>query len=275
MKKRPHRTARKNRKYLDLNVNIRTLSTLDDIAIRSYYVYMLLTRLVGEQQKSTLELISLPLNFFALLFTLFLLIEKPWPPVVTILLYAIGISILIAANLRDKRKQRGKKSLEEQIYMAIYIDEMLKDTKELTIVFEYGSTKDKMSQEFVRDVTESLEACIEYVETQIEELTESKIYPECLADFGMDEDFVNRALAQAKDCVQKAKLFLSKLPSAKKRTPLKKHPRAKKPTRRKKPKHIRVTITKKATKKKASAKRKMRKHPRVKKYKKRTMKKRR
>ena len=104
---------------------LRHLRSLNDSAIRSYYTYVVLTKLLRSQDKSLSEEIAVPVGIAASVVSIFVFLQIPASRDLVLIAYGIVIAVmLVVPNVQRYRRYRKKNGLDDVTYLAIYFDDV-------------------------------------------------------------------------------------------------------------------------------------------------------
>jgi hypothetical protein len=176
------------------------LRSLNDSAIRGYYSYELLKRLLLSQEKSFWEEISIPLEIVASVVTIFMLIQNPGSYAVVGLAYGIAIVIVVGGPIAAKRR-REREGLDDCTYLGIFFDEVAKYANEIELANRFDSSLPTV-RAFMIDTAAALKKSVERARRRIERLRTNGQYPSCLGKLGRNEDWVRSLDLRAKSILQ-------------------------------------------------------------------------
>jgi len=185
-----------NRKDL---VNLYLLRSLNDSAIRIYYTYEFLSKLLRSQEKSLLEEISVPAGIVASVISILAFIQTPGSRDLVMAAYGVAMAILVVAPLLE-RKLRKKNGLSDVTYLAIYLDEVTKYTREIKLAERYNESATE-AKEFIDDTKDAIRCTLPYLRRKIKNLREAGRYPKCLEEIGRSEHWLQTLQSHVKSVV--------------------------------------------------------------------------
>jgi len=166
------------------------LRSLDNSAVRSYYIYEYLRRLLRSQDKSVLDNISMPVGIAASVFSIIVFFQSPGSRNEVLLAYGIVIFILAAIPVLERKYWR-KNTLDDITSLGIYLDLASKYEHELRMAINFDQT-DPSIAEFIEDSKDALLGILPFVQTEIAKLKTRDEYPRCLAKLSRSEAWVKR-----------------------------------------------------------------------------------
>jgi hypothetical protein len=165
------------------------LRTLHDSAIRGYYTFELLRRLVRSQEKTLLEQIQTPADIVAAVVGIWAFIA--YPSSAYIVVAAVTILIVILASLPFiKRRFWKSDDLDDLVYLGIYLDQVAKYVNEIKLAQAYASSKAVI--DFIDDAKDALRGNLPYLRKKLEKFNRVGEYPACLEKLGRSENWMGR-----------------------------------------------------------------------------------
>jgi len=187
---------RKNKITTQLGIHL--ASALDDIAIRNYYLYYLLRKLVSQNKKSLIGAISQPLALAATLMGFLFSLITPTSIKAIVIIYSAVMALLIGLVILDKSRQKGTRVLEDEIYLAIHLDQVTKYARQLKLTLSVFDIRNEVANAYIEKSAMILKESLDGVNDFISILRGAHRYPRCLCDFGWNEKFANERIKEAK-----------------------------------------------------------------------------
>lgn len=192
--------TKKNNQNKDILIHM--LSAINDVAIRAYYVYYLVTKLVRDQEKSIWEKIALPLSIASSIVTILIFIQNPKSWLIIAIIYGAIMLVLILGLVFDKLRGKGKEVLKDEIYLGIYLDQVLKSMKELKLILELGEPQNTSHKDFAISTIQILQSSLSFLTKKINRLRNKGRYPKCLELLGRSDVFVESTFKQAEVLIE-------------------------------------------------------------------------
>jgi len=146
--------------------------SLHDSAIRSYYTYELLRKLIRSQARSVWEEISTPLGIVASVISIFAFVESPPSRNLVIVVYAVAMLVVVGAPIIERR-YRGKNGLDDITYLGIYLDQVAKYVYEMKLASTWRK-EDQIVTDFIDDTEDVLRGILTRLQDRIRKLEKSK-----------------------------------------------------------------------------------------------------
>jgi len=165
------------------------LRSMHDSAIRGYYTYELLNKLLTSQERSPLQEISTPLGIASSVLAIFAFLQLPASRNLILVAYGIVI-VVVAGGPIAERKLRKRNGLDDVVYLGIHLDEAAKYLNEIVLSKSYD--RSEAVEDFVEDTKDALLGTLPFLREKIKTLKDRKEYPDCLGDMGRSEKWLTK-----------------------------------------------------------------------------------
>jgi ABC-type multidrug transport system fused ATPase/permease subunit len=181
----------------DKIIEVHALSKLDDIAIRTYYMYQLLDKLIRSNKKTFWERISGPLGIVTTVLSIFAFILKPDLWLVISIIYVVLFLAIFIIPIIEASKSKEQESLEDEVNLGIYLDEAAKYTSQIKLMKSFADSNNVLVKTFIADTCKALQSSVVFLLETIHDLRNDGKYPNCLKEIGRDEKWVEDAISYA------------------------------------------------------------------------------
>lgn len=169
-------------------------------AIRSYWTFEILRKLLRSQQKTIWDDLSTLLGIAASVVTVFAIIEYRDSGIVALVAYVVAIGIIGGVRIYERRSLQNEEVLDDVVRLGIYFDQVANYTYENELAHRYNQS-DPSVIAFLENSGDSLRVATGHLRKQIASLGKSNRYPECLAQIGRTEDWAKKLHEQVKSLI--------------------------------------------------------------------------
>lgn len=172
------------------------LAAMQDVAVRSYYIFQLLEESVYRQRESFLNLVATFLGSMAAVVSVFSLFQVPgqWPLVATVLVAALSL-IVIGVLLARKAARKEGLLRRETIFLQV-IDEATKCTNRIRLLDAYSGAHPELASLLRDETARSLGASIIDIKAWGSRLEAAGKFAEALETIGRDRAWYDGFLKQ-------------------------------------------------------------------------------
>ncbi len=186
-------------KYLGFHL----VGSVDDIAFRSYYLYLLMNKLVIQSKVGIFESISLPVTLFSTIISIILTLTNKIAINIIIFIYAGVMLLLIGLLVYEKIRNRESNVIDDELYLFIHIDQMLKYSNQLRLIEVCRHNKDEITDTYLRKILMLLIETKKGIEEYKAKLIKKGVFPNCLIDFGCTHEYMNEKMKDANDLISR------------------------------------------------------------------------
>jgi hypothetical protein len=172
-----------------------TLKSLHSNAVRGYYTYVYLRKLLRSQEKSIWEELSIPLGIAASVVSIFAIIQSPASFALVLVAYSVAIFVVGVVPIIERRYRR-ENGLDDEVYLGIYLDEISNYVSEIELARIFRQSE--AVKNFVQDRKDALGVTLSYTRSKISKLKASHEYPDCLKRVGRSEEWVKSLSCRVK-----------------------------------------------------------------------------